>query len=144
MSLHQPIHFDDQTFSDTPLANEPEHRVRHALAALLENRAFFLTGAGASAAAPTGLPTGPQLARKLVEWARHAGYGAAIDGVADESDLGSVCEAVEADAGPTTLRPWLVGAADWEGAPVNLGHFAVALLFAEGVVQISFTAMVRA
>ena len=73
MELHKPITFEQDSFRERALREDPDPAVKHAVVPLHEERAFFFTGAGSSAGAPTRLPTGPQLAAKLVEWAPEIG-----------------------------------------------------------------------
>lgn len=105
---------------------------------LLDRRAFFMTGAGSSAGAPTGLPTGPQLSARLVQWARDIGCGDALDGT-DESDLGEVCAALEGAIERDQLARHLGQDVDWADSEFNLCHLAIALFFAEQLMRVGFT-----
>ena len=107
---------------------------------LHEERAFFFTGAGSSAGRPTELPTGPQLAAKLVEWANESGAKDAVEGVDDPNDLGQVCTALEVALDRDAVVRHIRRAIAWRDSEINLCHMVIALLYAEGVLQISFTA----
>jgi hypothetical protein len=58
----------------------------------------------------------------------------------DPNDLGEVAEMVEDRFGRAMLINQLVDAADWDGRHFNLVHLAIALLYAEGILQVGFTA----
>ena len=118
----------------------PDPTVRYALVPLHEERAFFFTGAGSSAGRPTGLPTGPQLAAKLVEWAHESGAGAAVEAVDNPDDLGQVCAALEAALDRNALVRHIRKVIAWRDSEINLCHMVIALFYAEGVLRISFTA----
>jgi hypothetical protein len=140
MELHEPITFEQTSFSDRTLEAEPATEVRHALASLRDRHAFFFTGAGSSVGDPTGLPSGRQLAEILAEWGRETGAAERLEALADPGDLGEVCAVlVEAFDRETVVRE-IRKAVDWRESKVNLCHLALALLYAEGMLQISFTA----
>ena len=140
MNLHDPISFEQTSFSERALEEEPAPEVRHALASLKDSRAFFFTGAGASAGAPTKLPSGPGLAAILVAWARETGAGGVIDALDDAEDLGKVCAALVAAFDRDTVVRKIRDEVDWRDSKINLCHLALALLYAEGLLKISFTA----
>jgi hypothetical protein len=140
MELHEPITFSQPSFRERILREDPDPAVKYALVSLHEERAFFFTGAGSSAGAPTRLPTGPQLAAKLVEWAHESGAGAAVEAIDDPDDLGQVCTALEAALDRTTLVRRIRKVVAWRDSKINLCHMVIALLYAEGLLRISFTA----
>jgi hypothetical protein len=140
MELHEPITFTQTSFSERSLREEPNSAVRHAVVPLNEKRAFFFTGAGSSAGAPTGLPTGPQLAAGLVAWAHESGAGATVDALEDPSDLGQVCGALENALDRDSVIRHIRKMVEWRSAKINLCHLAIALLYAEDLLRISFTA----
>ena len=140
MELHEPITFAQNSFRETSLREEPDPAVRYAVVPLHGERAFFFTGAGSSAGTPTGLPTGPQLAAKLVAWAHESGAGAAVDALKDPSDLGQVCAALETALDRDSVVRHIRKVVEWRSAKINLCHLAIALLYAEGLLRISFTA----
>jgi hypothetical protein len=140
MELHEPITFSQTSFRERSLQEEPDPAVRHAVVPLHEARAFFFTGAGSSAGAPTGLPTGPQLAAELVTWAHESGAGAAVDALEDATDLGQVCAALENALDRDSVVRHIRKMVEWRNAKINLCHLAIALLYAEGVLRVSFTA----
>jgi hypothetical protein len=140
MKIHRPLTFEEESFRLTPLGDAPAGAVGHALVALHESRAFFMTGAGSSAGAPTGLPTGPQLAERLGKWARDTGFGDEVEALADQRDLGQVCEVLEGAMGRVDVVRYIRRNVDWEDSEFNLCHFAIALFYAEEVVKLSFTA----
>jgi hypothetical protein len=140
MDVHKPITFEQASFRERPLHTDPDPSVRYALVPLHEERAFFFTGAGSSAGRPTGLPTGPQLAAKLVEWAHESGAGAAVEAVDDPDDLGQVCTALEVALDRNALIRHIRNSIAWRNSEINLCHMVIALLYAEGLLQISFTA----
>lgn len=140
MELHKPITFKQNSFRERPLREDPDPTVKHAVVPLYEERAFFFTGAGSSAGQPTGLPTGPQLAAKLVEWAHESGAGAAMEAVDDPNDLGEVCTALEAALDRAALVRHIRKVVAWRDSKINLCHMVIALLYAEGLLRISFTA----
>jgi hypothetical protein len=139
MNLHEPVSFRETSFRETQLAAESHADTGLALASLLNKRAFFVTGAGSSAGAPTGLPTGPQLAERLVAWAEDSGLSERMATLEDRSDLGEVCEALNGALGRGMVVRKIGEAVDWEGTDPNLCHLAIAILFGEEAVSISFT-----
>jgi len=139
MHLHEPLSFHEISFRRTPLAEPPRAETGLALASLVNGRAFFVTGAGSSAGAPTGLPTGPQLAAGLVAWAEGSGLGEQMAALEDCSDLGEVCEALNGALNRGMVIRQIEEEVDWEESDPNLCHLAIALLFGEEAVSISFT-----
>lgn len=139
MNLHEPVSFREDSFRETRLAAQPRTDTGLALASLLNNRAFFVTGAGSSAGPPTKLPTGPQLAERLVTWAEGSGLSERMAALESRSDLGEVCEDLNGALGRGTVVREIGEAVDWEGSNPNLCHLAIAILFGEGAVSISFT-----
>lgn len=140
MELHEPITFSQTSFRERSLREEPDPAVKHAVVPLHEERAFFFTGAGSSAGAPTKLPTGPQLAAELVAWAHESGAGAAVDALEDPSDLGQVCAALKSALDRDSVVRHIRRMVEWRKAKINLCHLAIALLYAEGLLRVSFTA----
>jgi hypothetical protein len=65
---------------------------------------------------------------------------AEVAGLSDPSDLGEVAEMVEDRFGRPMLISQLVDAADWLGTHFNLVHLAIALMYAEGLLRVGFTA----
>lgn len=140
MKLFEAISFREKSFRETRLGADPAPETRFALSSLLSRRAFFVTGAGSSAGAPTGLPTGPQLAGQLVAWARDSGFGTEMDALVDPTDLGDVCESLKERPGRVQLLQEIEQSVPWKTSEPNLCHMAIALLYAEEVVSVSFTA----
>ncbi len=140
MKLFEAVSFREKSFRETRIGADPAPETRFALSSLLSRRAFFVTGAGSSAGAPTGLPTGPQLAEQLVAWARDSGFGTEMDALADPTDLGDVCESLKQRPGRLQLLDEIEQSVPWKDSEPNLCHIAIAILYAEEVVSVSFTA----
>lgn len=140
MKIHEPISFHEPAFCETPLSEDPDPAVKHAVVPLHERRAFFFTGAGSSAGGPTDLPTGPQLAARLVEWARESGAGEAVRSLGDPTDLGQVCAALEEALAREDVVRHIRHIVDWRHSEFNLCHLTIALLYAEEMLRMSFTA----
>ena len=109
-----------------------------ALAALgRDHRLVIYAGAGLSRAEPTGLPSGPEVARRTYD--RLARLLPEIP-ACDQRDLTSVADAVASLAGGlTALRETVVDVVEFTTAAPNYGHQALALLLLEGLVKVLTT-----
>jgi hypothetical protein len=131
--------FVDDVFAARRLDAAPPAELNRLVPTVLQHRAFLLTGAGISVSVPTGLPSGRELANRLAEWAEQNGLQNAVIGV-NRDDLGLVAEAVEDASTRSILIRALLCLTGWRRAPFNLCHFAIAMLYAEGLLDVSFTA----
>lgn len=135
-----PYSFRENSFTNVPLGRDVDPGLQRLVVRLRQGQAFFLTGAGLSAGPPTGLPTGPGLAKYLREWATVEGLGGRLVGLQDPDDLGEVATVLEAVVGRDAVVSCLLRAVSWRGRHFNLGHLVLALLFAEQLLESSFTA----
>lgn len=134
-----PKNLQHPAYSDEPLAEPIAGELVPLLAGLVQHQVFFVTGSGISAPDPTRLPTGRQLAERLVESLRYRGLTALVEDVADVSDLGEVCAAIERKTNRDTLIRELLSVVEWESGAPNLCHVMLGILFGEGLLRRSFT-----
>jgi hypothetical protein len=131
--------FPDDVFAVRRLDAAPPNVLSRLVPTALQRRAFLIAGAGISMSYPTELPSGRELSRRLAAWADSNGLQNAMVGI-DREDLGVVAEAVEDAASRAVLLRALQDLADWRRARFNLCHFTIAMLYAEGLLTMSFTA----
>ncbi|MEA2372559.1 MAG: hypothetical protein QOH12_2953 [Solirubrobacteraceae bacterium] len=136
-----PAHsFVENSFAVAVLDHDVDPRLQRLVVRLRQHQVFFLTGAGLSAGSPTDLPTGPRVAEHLRDWAVGEGLGTRLAALAAPLDLGEVAEVLEDAVGRDAVVKYLLKAVPWTRQPFNLGHLVLALLFAEGWLETSFTA----
>lgn len=100
-------------------------------------RLVIYAGAGVSAAAPTDLPVGPQLAERAAAWL--SGRVAGLRPY-DDQNLLDVADAVEAKpGGRDLLQEALTELAEFGVADPNYAHRAIALLLVEGAAVVLTT-----
>jgi SIR2-like domain len=109
-----------------------------ALASIAKNgRLVIYTGAGLSRAAPTDLPSGPEVAQRT-----YRRLSELLDEMppCDQGDLTSVADAIAGIlGGGEAVRQVAVGVAEYTTAKPNYGHHILALLLLEGVVTVLTT-----
>jgi hypothetical protein len=137
--MRQRYDFIDAAYRSRPLREPVAGALGRLGAKLSQGRVVPISGSGLSAGAPTGLPSGAALGVMLRQWAESKGLGATISALASPDDLGEVAEAVEAALGRDVLLTELLRMVLWRRARFNLGHLAIALMFAEGWITIGFT-----
>ncbi len=99
------------------------------LALLLQSKVTPFVGAGISMAAPTSLPSAPELARDLIA----SGYGKEGD------DLEEIAERCWATNGNGQLFATALPISDWRNRRTNVCHQVLAELAAEGLVHTILT-----
>lgn len=105
----------------------------------MERGLVVVAGAGISAPVPTDLPSGGKTGALLSEQLRRLGKEDLI-GDCDPTNLLCVADALETQAGGADLLQGLLRQlAPWLTATPNFGHRALALLVAEGLIQLVLT-----
>ncbi|MHB1415589.1 MAG: SIR2 family protein [Chloroflexota bacterium] len=107
---------------------------------LAHHRVTFLLGAGASHGSPTELPLAPELAERLYHKFRDGFAAAALRSV-DQTDLLAVADAIAGASpeGTRLLQRTLGDLYPFDSAEPNHGHRVLALLFAEGLINVALS-----
>lgn len=125
-------------YAPSPLSAGASPEALALVRAAVKGRLAFYVGAGVSMSAPTSLPNGADVQRRVARRARDL-LGVEVQspaaGEPTLEELGAAAGALGA-AELDQLRELAAGTIDFVDAPPNFGHEAIALLLREGLVDV--------